>query len=369
MDIVDDRRLPVDHADLALLAVAVFGRDDHAPSLLHILTQRRTPVRVGQFGLALFKRTDSGLIPGRQLVEQAHGLQGEIALNRHTDIDRQDNRLTVGLLAPGQLLAPAVGVVGVGHDGVPVHRPTAGLGQFQQEVQPQALEGRAHGPLDRTAVELAHDLGHFQEFFPGRDLGRQIAAVIVPVGHAERTRKTEAAGLQGFAQHVLDARDLVRGRRVIGIAGRLIAHDPGAQRRVGHQRGGIHPDLVAFQAVQKLGKGLPVPAHRGLHDGQRDGLGALHTQHRPLLVLGPDRGKAKAAVADGHTRHPMPAGQRGVRVPAGQGRVVVGVDVHEAGRHHAAGGVDNTRRVAGDIPHRRDLAVADGQISTVRGRA
>ena len=79
--------------------------------------------------------------------------------------------------------------------------------------------------------------------------------------------------------------------------------------------------------------------------------------------------KTKAAVADGHTRHPVPARQRGIRVPAGQGRVVVGMDVHEAGRHYAAGGVDDTRCVAGDIPHRRDLAVADGQIPTVRGRA
>src|SRR5262249_60086555 len=50
----------------------------------------------------------------------------ELKLDRQADIDRQHHGLAIGLLIPLQLLAPAIRVVRIIGDGIPVHRPAAG---------------------------------------------------------------------------------------------------------------------------------------------------------------------------------------------------------------------------------------------------
>ena len=123
---------------------------------------------------------------------------------------------------------------------------------------------------------------------------------------------------------------------------------------------------MLFNAIHELGKGHPIPAHRRLHNGHGDSLSPFHPQHRPLAILRTDGGKAKATVPDRHTRYPVPARQRGIRIPAGKRRIVVGVNVHEPGSHDQPSGIDDALSAALNIAHSGDLAIPDTDVATER---
>src|SRR2546425_10487982 len=148
-------------------------------------------------------------------------------------------------------------------------------------------------------------------------MGRQVAAVVIAIRHAESYRETKTAGLEPLAQDVLHLLELLLGDLVIRITRRVVAEHPRAQRRVRHQRGGVDAEAAAIETVEIFGEGHPVPAHPGLHARERNRLGTLHTPHRSLTILGLDRREAEAAIANRDRGNAMPSGKRGIRVPFG----------------------------------------------------
>src|SRR6516165_7340678 len=127
------------------------------------------------------------------------------------------------------------------------------------------MQGPTDGPFNRTAVELAHHLRHLKHFFTPDYVSRQIAAVVVAIGHTEGARKAETARCQALTQQAFDCRDFVAARGVFGITCSLIAENVSPQRRIWHQRGSIDPKATTLQAVEELGESDPIPAHPGLH--------------------------------------------------------------------------------------------------------
>ena len=98
MHIIDNRRVPLEHAHLALFAVTTCVWHEAPPSLVHIPPQGWAPSWVCQLGFALGQGADRGFIPRRQLVKEAHGFQGELTLDRQADINWQYHGLAIGLL-------------------------------------------------------------------------------------------------------------------------------------------------------------------------------------------------------------------------------------------------------------------------------
>ena len=84
---------------------------------------------------------------------------------------------------------------------------------------------------------------------------------------------------------------------------------------------------------------LPLPRDAFVQRGAGDVLDALHQADQPVVLVGPHRREADAAVAHHDRRHAVLARRREQRVP-GDLAVVVRVDVDEAGRDEEPVGVD-----------------------------
>src|SRR5690606_19016987 len=123
------------------------------------------------------------------------------------------------------------------------------------------------------------------------------------------------------------------------------AHHEQAQGGGAQVAGEVEPDAPAPDRVEVLGEGGAVPGHAG---GQRLEVHVLDVLQRAgaqLAVLGPGRGDREAAVPGDHGGDAVEARRRQAGIPEHLG-VVVGVDVDEAGRHHAPGGVEDGGAVA-----------------------
>src|SRR5690606_19448797 len=95
---------------------------------------------------------------------------------------------------------------------------------------------------------------------------------------------------------------------------------------------------------------------------------ALHQADQPLVLVRVGGREADPAVAHHHGRDPVPARRGDLRIP-GHLRVVVGVDVDEAGRDQLAARVDLLAAgreigIDGD-----DLAVTDPDVGATPGGA
>ena len=144
---------------------------------------------------------------------------------------------------------------------------------------------------------------------------------------------------------------------------------------VGHQRRGRqvlnHVDALgrAVERVHVLRNGLPIPLHPDLHRLVGNRLGARHRQHRALAKFRLDRHEAEAAVAEHHRGDAVPSGDRAVRIPSNL-RVVMRMQIDEAGRDDQAVGVDDFLREAGcAAADLRDLAVLDPDVGAVARHA
>src|SRR5262249_62286102 len=84
---------------------------------------------------------------------------------------------------------------------------------------------------------------------------------------------------------------------------------------------------------------LPRPLEALVHDGSGNILDAFHQLDELLTVSGLTGREADAAISHHSRGDAVPGRRRRVRVP-GRLSVVVGVNVHEAGRYDAAFGVD-----------------------------
>ena len=113
--------------------------------------------------------------------------------------------------------------------------------------------------------------------------------------------------------------------------GAPLAHHIGAERRVRHVGADVHGVAPAREGIQVFGKALPVPAQAFGQGRAGNVFHAFHQLDQPSWSSGSDRGEADAAIADDDRGHAMDRGRRQHAVPDGLA-VVVGMDVHEAGR-------------------------------------
>jgi hypothetical protein len=84
---------------------------------------------------------------------------------------------------------------------------------------------------------------------------------------------------------------------------------------------------------------------------------ACVSANRPCPAIGLHRGKAEPAVPNRHRRHPMPARQRGIGVPATEGGVIMGVNVHKPRSDDATRRVQHALSAALDVAQGHDFAV------------
>ena len=105
----------------------------------------------------------------------------------------------------------------------------------------------------------------------------------------------------------------------------------------------------------------PVPRHAFLQRADRHALDARQHVQQVVGVLGLERRDREAAVAADHGRDAVQRRRRERGVPEHL-RVVVRVDVDEAGRDHLAVGVDRARRLVVDVADRGDAPVGDAEV-------
>ena len=144
-----------------------------------------------------------------------------------------------------------------------------------------------------------------------------------------------------------------RGRLALGAA---LAHHVEAQRAVGHVGGEVDVVVAAVERVEELGERLPGPRQALVERGAGDVLHALHELDEPVVVGGPHRREADAAVAGHDGGDAVPRRRDEAVVPGGLA-VVVHVDVDEARGDEQAVGVELLGGAAVDAPDLGDDAV------------
>ena len=135
-----------------------------------------------------------------------------------------------------------------------------------------------------------------------------------------------------------------------------------------HQGGHVDGGAVALHCVQVLRKSLEGPVRpqttpQGLDAHPLDFLQRLHDQ---FAVLAAGGGDGEAAVAHHHRRHPMPGGDAEHAVPHQLG-VVMGVNVHEARRHHHPVRLDGLGSLSQPWAHFRDFPGANADFALEAG--
>ena len=119
---------------------------------------------------------------------------------------------------------------------------------------------------------------------------------------------------------------------------------------------------MALQHVEVFGEALPLPVDALGKRRAGDVLDALHQLDQELVVLGPHRREADAAVAHHRGGDAVPAGGRQQRIPGGLA-VVVGVDVDEAGGDDHAGARRSRAAPSADLAHLDDAVAVDGDVA------
>ena len=141
-----------------------------------------------------------------------------------------------------------------------------------------------------------------------------------------------------------------------------LAHHDAADRRVADEEAGVDGER-AVEPVEVLGRRRPVPRHTLCERLERHALDAGEHPHQVVAVPRPERRDREPAVAADHGRDAVQRRGRERRVPE-RLRVVVRVDVDEAGRHRQARRIDGLRRLLGHLADRDDLPVSDADVGT-----
>ena len=247
---------------------------------------------------------------------------------------------------------------------VPDDRAPADLGDLFVEVEVPAEQ------LDEAPPLLAQHAGEREEVVRRHDVRDHGRAVVIAL-HAVLAQDLRGEPAGARVHRLAEQRAhlaLLLGRRRASL-GVLLAHHPGHDRREAHVGEHVHALRRAFDAVEVLGEGDPVPRHAGGHRRRPHGLVALQRQHRALAVLRADRREAEAAVADHHRGDPVPARHGAPGIPEDL-RVEMGVQVDEARRHDEIPRVEHALRVRlGNAPDLRDAPPGDRDIPRVARRA
>ncbi len=255
-----------------------------------------------------------------------------------------------------------------------------GTPQIGSEVGLEHLVGHRHPGPDgdlrhpgEFVVEIPHVAGQREDSVPrlaqrladgdqlvGRRGGpRRQLAVLGPMEDGARRRCTDGTGLDGLAHQRCHLGDLLAVGRVVGAA---LTEDVGAQRTVRDEGRHVEHAFGALHLVEVLAEGLPIPVHALGQGRARYVLHALHQLDQPGAVRRAGRGEPNAAIAHHDRGHPVPARRRDLRVP-GDLAVIVGVDVHPAGRDEKAVGLNDAPGRSLDLAHRGDDAPVDGDVT------
>ncbi len=314
---------------------------------------------------------------GERLVGGTLG-EGVVGLQPDEHAERPGRHLGPHRDAPLQQLVealehvlPQVGVgVGLQH-----HERQRLAGLFGQVGHPAHLLGggapvehgeAALGNLEHATATIGERPPECEQFLPFGEGARHGLAVLGQVGQRPRGGEAEGAGLDRLAHMLGHLGRILGGRRFVAGAG--VAHHVAPHRPVGDLGADVHRPAAGLEHVEELGEALPAP---GDALGQRcagDVLDALHQLDQPLLLAGSHRRKAHPAVAGDHGGHPVGGGGFQLGVPGGLA-VVVRVDVDEAGRDQAAGGVDRLGGLTVErLADRHDDAVLDRNVGAPRRR-
>ena len=222
-------------------------------------------------------------------------------------------------------------------------------------VVERGLEHAVAGGSERVAQR--HDLG-----LVGVGAGHQLA-VGRSVQRRARRRHAEAAGEERVAGEPLHRREVVGGGRLVGRA--AVAHHVGPQRTVRHLAAHVHHPAAPVERVEVPLVALPLPLDALGQRRTGDVLHALHQPDQPVVAVGGGRREADPAVAHHHGGDAVPARRRELRIPGGL-RVVVGVHVDPAGRHHQAVGVELAAAAADVAPDLGDPVTVQRDVGDER---
>ncbi|MNO94793.1 hypothetical protein D3C76_864220 [compost metagenome] len=187
------------------------------------------------------------------------------------------------------------------------------------------LERLVHGLQHR--FEFAAQMGGVDRPERGQFFGQLhhfIGGCREGAGIGKAGGQAQGTGLETFAQLLAH-----RGNFIGRSGAKQVVEVVAAQRGVAHQRGDVE------RGVRRLDR-RAVIAERRINKGRR----AAEQVHRVRWIAAQaHRRRADPAIADDHRGHALAELGQHLRL-TDHHRVVVGVHIDEAGRQHAAGGVD-----------------------------
>ncbi len=130
---------------------------------------------------------------------------------------------------------------------------------------------------------------------------------------------------------------------------------------------GSHVDVEGprRQVVEVLAECLPAPRDALVQRGAGNVLDAFHQLDDPIVVVAPAGREPDAAIAHHHRRDAVPRRRHQPVVPSDLA-VVVGMDVHEAGRDQGAVGIDDAPRRTVHVSDRDDDFLVHGDVRSAR---
>jgi len=151
-----------------------------------------------------------------------------------------------------------------------------------------------------------------------------------------RGRESDGAGIHRLSDDPLHRGDLVGTGRPLR---RLFAHHVLAHGRMSDERRDVDPERQSRDGIEVLGEALEAPGNPGLQRLEAHAFDVLENARDLGAIRGPGRCDSEAAITHDDRRDAVPGRGRQVRVPEDL-RIVVRVDVDEAGAHDQTRAVD-----------------------------
>ncbi len=308
-------------------------------------------------------------MPGRQVLEDGSGFEGDVEIQPHRCDLGVDPHPSVLQLADAVVhLLPDTGGVPALHGVAEQDRPAGALGDRSGQVADvigKVLEAVSAVGLEHAHPELGEHVAERDQLVVAGQPARDGPAPLAHVEEQPRGGEPDGAALDALPQHLAHGLDLRLGGDPVV---RCRSHHVVAQSRVSDE-GGHVDGQTAVEGIEELPEGLPPPVDALLKGSQRDLLDEVEEAGEGIAVLGAARGEGDAAVARHHRGDPVVHRRGPERIPAELG-IEMGVGVDEPRRHHQSAGVDD---LGGfdviEAPDRQDVAVADGDIAPEAGHA
>jgi hypothetical protein len=325
-------------------------RDGDDPGL--VAAQPRPARRIRQLPLALGGGAQGHIDPRRVVVEEVPVLEREREGGGGGDPLAVDPQAALPARVEPRDEHPVC--VGMAHErlhDVVEQRPAAHLRQLLEVHEVVRAVHRRERHLHEALVALGEHLRQLERRLVPHDVGDHRTAVVVAL-HGPRAIRMEALRRPAAAPRVHRFVQQAAQLAMLGLRGHLAglgaleAQHPDQERSHRNVGQHVHGLRAAVDAVEELGIGDPVPRQPAPHRLVRDRLDPGHGEHRTLTHLRSHRREAEAAVPDHHRRHPVPAGERQVRIPE-QLRIVVRVEIDEAGRDDHPARVEHPGGVGG----------------------